>query len=278
MLFGGESAESYYDEGVTASMKGNLTLAMRHFERAIHLEHNHIAARYQLAKCYARAGNADNAVELFRQVIRAKPNQVPPRVDLAFTLIEMGKIGEAEKLFKEVLHYKGDHGRAYIGLGQCALAAERWKEAMVLADLAIKNGGANFAALFLLGRAQRQSGIGEEAVGTFKQADALVQKLIESTPEAPEGYYLRGVLCLSQDKITDAMELFQSAENRANPEAFYSAYGLHFNRFDIQAQRGICLLRLGRRPEAEALGRSILEQTANHGVARQLVGEADRET
>lgn len=275
MLFGGESAESYYDEGVTASMKGNVTLAIEHFSRAIQLDNNYISARYQLAKCYARAGRIPAAIELLRQVIRTRPSQIPPRVDLAFILIDLGRIDDAQSLLKEVLGYKETHARAYIGLGLCSFAQERWKEAAVLANKAIEHGGANFNALFLLARAQKRAGNGEESMSSFKGADNLIQKLIESAPEQPEGYYLRGILLLAQDKITEALDHFQSAENRAAPEAYYASFGIQFNRLDIQAQRGICLQRLGRPKEAEALGRAILEQSADHSLAKQLCGEGE---
>ena len=40
MAFGGETADSYYDEGLTASMKGDLRGAIAHFEKAIQLDNS----------------------------------------------------------------------------------------------------------------------------------------------------------------------------------------------------------------------------------------------
>ena len=44
MVFGGETADSYYDEGVTASMKGDVAQAVRHFKKALGMTPGRFAA------------------------------------------------------------------------------------------------------------------------------------------------------------------------------------------------------------------------------------------
>ncbi len=44
MAFGGDDAESYYDEGLTASMRGDLVRAVQNFEKTIHLYNTMAAA------------------------------------------------------------------------------------------------------------------------------------------------------------------------------------------------------------------------------------------
>ena len=48
MLFGGETAQSYYEEGLTAAMKGDLPLALARFRRALELDVQLHNARYQI--------------------------------------------------------------------------------------------------------------------------------------------------------------------------------------------------------------------------------------
>ena len=61
--FGGDNAESYYDDGLTASMKGDLERAITCFEKAIHLDRSLAAAYHQIAKCYLRLGLGRRAVD-----------------------------------------------------------------------------------------------------------------------------------------------------------------------------------------------------------------------
>ncbi|MCH7909739.1 MAG: hypothetical protein IIB38_08995, partial [Candidatus Hydrogenedentes bacterium] len=61
MAFGGETADSYYDEGLTASIHGDLAAAASHFEKAIHLDNSMGPAYHQLGKCYTRMGRSKAA-------------------------------------------------------------------------------------------------------------------------------------------------------------------------------------------------------------------------
>ncbi|HNT87522.1 MAG TPA: tetratricopeptide repeat protein, partial [Candidatus Hydrogenedentes bacterium] len=61
MAFGGESAESYYDEGLTAAMKGDVEQAIALFKQAVQLDSSFLAAFHQLARCYLRTGQSEKA-------------------------------------------------------------------------------------------------------------------------------------------------------------------------------------------------------------------------
>ncbi|MFP4500196.1 MAG: tetratricopeptide repeat protein [Candidatus Hydrogenedentota bacterium] len=270
MAFGGDNAESYYDEGITASMRGDYTLAIDFFQKAVQCDSNYLPAFQQMAKCHLRLGNASKAVKILREVLAVKPGQVPSRLDLGFALIEQGHPEEARKQFTEVLNQKPQNARAHLGLAQCSFEEGQWSAAAELARSALNLGGANFAALLLLGRAAGLAGVIEESIDALQRADSLMEKSIESNPDAPEGYFLRGEVHLAREDFTSALENFRAAEDRAEPEGHYSAFGISFDRTDALAKQGVCLQRLGRIQPARELGERILKFNPDHKLGAAL--------
>lgn len=270
MAFGGENAESYYDEGVTANMKGDTASAVRHFQRAIELDPTLLTARHQLGKCYVRMGEIRKGAELLQEVCAAQPRQVPARVDLGYALLELNKIDKARTLFSDVTAFKPDNGRAQLGLAYCAFQEGNWDAAMALAQTAVVVGGANFASLYLLGRAAGLAGNLEVSVESLRRADAVIEKSIETNPDQPEGYYLRGEVYYALEDFAKALDHFRSAEDRAQFGKQYVSYNERFTRIDIMAKRGFCLLRLGRREAAREVGEHILANDPNNRLGQTL--------
>jgi len=270
MAFGGETADSYFDEGVTASMKGDIAQAIRHFERALMLDPSLLTAKHQLGKCYMRLGEVRKGAGILQEVCTIQPKLVPARVDLGYALLELNKPQKARTIFMDVVGFKPDNARAQLGLAYCAFQEGQWEAAMTLAQTAVNVGGANFAALFLLGRASGLAGRPEIAIEAFNRADAMLEKSIETSPDQPEGYYLRGEVYRSQDDIAKALESYRAAEDRAQPGRQYSAYNERFNRLDILGKRGLCLLRLGRPEAAREVGEQILASDPEHKLGKTL--------
>ncbi len=270
MAFGGESAESYYDEGLTASMRGDVDQAIVFFKKAAQLDTSFLAAFHQLARCYARIGKAEHAVELLRRVLALNPKLAPPRVDLGFALLELGHAAEARMHFQEVLAIKENEPRAHLGLAHCSYDECQWDAAAELARAAVNLGGASFAALFLLGRAARLAGFLDESAEALIRADALLEKSLESNPEAPESYYLRGEVCFVKEDYGKALEFYRAAEDRMEPSRRYTAYGENFTRVDVLTKRGLCLQHLGRIENAREVGQQILSFDPDHRLGAAL--------
>ena len=270
MVFGGETADSYYDEGVTASMKGDIPAAVRHFEKALQLDPYHIASCHQLGKCKVRQGKLQEAVECFYRSIKARPNPLPPRLDLGFTLLEGGNGPQAAEVFQEVLKIKPDNARAMLGLGSCAFEKGEWDLAFELATQAVTNGGANFSALYLQARAAQLVGAFDVALVAFDQADDLLERSIEGSPDQPEAHFLRGELYFARKNFVAALATFQIAQNHMDPAAHYYSYGEHFELADVLERRGMCLLRLDRYADARELAVDILALRPKSRVAAML--------
>lgn len=271
MAFGGEDAESYYDDGLTASMKGDLEQAVKCFEKALELDKDYHAAHHQLGKCFLRRGETDKAIERFRYVVFNKPKQIPPRLDLGIAYLQAGQLDRARKHFSEIAAVDSMNSRAYLGLAQVDFDEGKWMSAVENTQVALMHGGANFPALFLRGRAARLSGDLNLAKQSLEEADTLLEKSIELNPDSPESYYLRGEVNFAREQFSTALDCFRDAEDRADAEKTYTAFGESFTLLDMIAKRALCLQRMGRDERAREAAQTVLDKDPHHGLARSVL-------
>ena len=273
MFFGGETAESYYDEGLTSFMKGEIEQAIKHFERALQLDSSLNNAHHQLGKCYTRMGQPQEAIKHLQQALRNNPNLVPARVDLGYALLDMQAPEQARDVFFDVAALKPDNARAQLGLADCAYQAGQWDAAISLAQTALNFGGANFAAYYLLGRAAAFEKRIDISAQALNRADALMEKSIETNPDQPEAYFLRGEVHYAQEAYMKAIEFYHAAEERAVAGKRYNAFGERFNLLDIKAKRGLALQQFGEKEAAREVGAEILKSDPGHPLGRMLTGQ-----
>jgi tetratricopeptide (TPR) repeat protein len=270
MLFGGETAESYHDEGLTAMMKGDLDRAVQFLSRATQADKTHMGAFHQLGRCYLRLGQVQRAADILSQVLSHKPDMIPARLDLAYALIALGQMDAAQDQFRQILNGNPENWRAHLGLAQVCFNEGRYENAVALASAARTQGGAAFSTLFLLGRAAKRAGNAMLSEEVLKAALALIDKSVELTPDAPEGYFLRGEVCFAQERYAPALEQYRAAEDRVEPNKYYSVFGENFTRVDVLAKRGLCLQRLGHTEGAREMGRQILAVNPEHPAGKTL--------
>ncbi len=275
MPFGGEDAESYFDEGLTAAMKGELAQAAALLAKATQLDPNLHAAYYQLGRCHYRMGNAEQAVGALGRAVERMPNMASARVDLGYALLQLNQVAGARKCFSELADKSPGDTRALLGLGACAYAAGEWDTALKFAESVIlQEGGDRFEALFLAGRAAFMLKMRDVMLDRLYTADALLDKFIENSPAQPEGYYLRGQIYYLTGEHAKSLAAFQAAEAAAQPDRHYTAYHEHFGLVDIIAGEGWCHKRLDNPEAARSAGRRILELKPESKRGRRLAGEA----
>ena len=270
MTFGGDNAESYYDEGLTASMKGDVTRAVQYFQKAIQLDRSFISAYHQLGRCFARLGDAPQAADILGKVVGLKPNQIPPRLDLGAVHLSLGQTQRAREQYDQVIAVDPRNGRAHVGLAHVLFAEGQWPAAMAEAQIALNSGGSNFAALFILGRAAKLAGNTELSQRSLQDAAALIDKGGDHNPNQPESYYLRGEVSFAQDQFSTALEHYAAAEQRTDSQKAYTAYGENFSMIDILAKQALCLQRLSKSERARELGERILQLDPNHKLGQAL--------
>jgi tetratricopeptide (TPR) repeat protein len=270
MAFGGEDAESYYDDGLTASMKGDLTSAAECFKKAIEKDPKFLVAYHQLGKCYQRMGASKPALTMLSQVVMQKPASGPFRVDYGQALFSAGQLDQAREQFTEVIAKDPSNLRGHIGLAQVCFAEANWAKAVAIARSALNQSGTNFGLLLILGRAAMVSGDEAEALEALKKADALLEKSIELNPDQPEGYYLRGEVAAVRKQYSSALEQYLAAELRAEQGKFYAAFGENFTFVDILAKQGLCYRRFEKYDRVRALGERIAAIDPNHRLGQTL--------
>ncbi|HUW60537.1 MAG TPA: tetratricopeptide repeat protein [Candidatus Bathyarchaeia archaeon] len=270
MPFGGENAESYYDEGLTAVMKGDVKAAIEFFTHAIKLDSSFIMAYHQLGRCFLRIGQTDRAVHVLQQVLARKPNLIPARIDLGYALLQHGNIPEARAQFSQVVQVQADSSKGHLGLAHVEFQLGNWSQATALAQAARSLGSAGFAVLFLLGKAAKLDGDHPLSDSALKEALAQIEKPIELNPDAPEGHYLRGEIAFVQERYFEALDSYRAAESRTAADASYSAFGENFTRLDVLVKEGLCLQRMGDKEAARAIGARILQLSPGHKLGQAL--------
>ena len=273
MAFGGENAESYYDDGLTASKKGELKKAIECFERAIRLDSSYAVAYHQLGKCYMRLGQSQRAVDILTQVIRKRPNLGPARLDLGIALLAAGNTRTARKEFEQLYSLDPSNTRALLGLAQCSFNEGDWATALIQARNALSGGGSNFSALYLAGRAAKLAGDEVTAQECLSSAERVLQKSIEIQPDQPESHFLRGEICFVRNELASALEHYRAADDRTDgktPDKVYTAFGENFTQLDIWAKLGLCYQRLGKFDRANEMGKRILARDPNHKLGHAL--------
>ncbi len=287
MEFGTDSAENYYDEGLTASMKGDLDTAIHLFEKAIRLDSTMASAYHQLGKCYQRKGKPDQAIALLKQVVTNKPQNTAARLDLGFAMLSRGLIDEARRQFVQVAELNPSQGKAQLGLAQAFFREGNWRGALDQAQVALATGGANFPVHYMLGRAAKLAGDATLADANLRKADNLLQKSLEVDAQKAETHFLRGEVAFIQEQYAAALEHYSTAAKHAQPGPnqtgqmqagrSFTAYGESFSTLDILAKRGLCLQRMGQHDKAQQIGEEIGRIDPEHKLGKLLRESAGSE-
>lgn len=264
--FGGENAESYYDEGLTAAVKGDLQRAVEFFEKAIRTDSKMATAYHQLGKCYSRMGQHKRAIAFLSQVVDKRPDLISAQIDLGHALNGIGQYPAAQRQFQAALGVEPGNAKAMLGLAETEALQNHWPEALQLAQSAQLVGGNTFPVLFMIGEAASQSGNGELAIKTLQKADKLLEKYIETNPSKPEGHYLRGKVAAITANYPAALQHFREAERYADPSRSFLAYGESFALADILGWQVSCLEALGRKDNTKDLLTRIAGLNPNHAA------------
>ena len=271
MAFSGETADSYYDEGLTASIHGDLAAAASHFEKAIHLDNSMGPAYHQLGKCYTRMGRSDVAVHLLQEVIKKRPKMVGALVDLGHAYLGSGNLIYARESFGQALAVNPGNAKAMLGLAQAEFDEGNWAAAMRHAQQVLNESDSGFAVLYMVGRAAKLAGEAQLSAKMLVQADKKLEQYLDVNSDKPEGHFLRGELAFFRENFAAALDHYRESERNAQPDRGYAAFGASFSLVDMLAKQGLCLQRLGQFESARAVGNRIMDIDPAHVLGNSLV-------
>ena len=270
MLFGGETAQSYYEEGITAAMKGDLPLAVSRFKRALELDTQLHHAQHQIGKCFLRMGQPKEALEHLQIAAKRLPELALPKIEVGYAFLLLHKVEEARTNFSDALMGKSDDPRAVMGLARCAAEEEQWGTVAGLTQHALDLGYSHFDTHLLKARAEDKCGTPEAAQRHYNQAVKLIDQSIDANPDQPTGYYLRGMAYFYQDNYSAAITDFDEALAKADQNSHYSAYNEHFTVLDILCMKGRCQEHFGHGGKARETGKRILELAPDNELGKRL--------
>ena len=277
MLFGGETAQSYYEEGLTAAIKGNLPFAENCFKQALQLDAQLYNAQYQLGKCLLRMGQPLIALKHLQLAEAHLPALIFPKIESGYALLLLNKVEEARNSFSEALQIKANDPRAVMGLARCAEKEQQWGTVVGLTQHAIELNYSHFDTHLLLAYASDQCNEPEIAQRNYGQAIELMDQSIDANPEQPTGYYLRGKTYFFQEHFSAALSDFETALEKADKNTHYAAYNDHFTILDILCMQGHCQELSGKNEEASGTGERILELAPDNEIGKRLITAAKQE-
>ncbi|HOV62103.1 MAG TPA: tetratricopeptide repeat protein [Candidatus Hydrogenedentes bacterium] len=272
MLFGGETAESYYDEGLTSLSRGNVEQATDHFRKALELDPTLGGAWHQLGRCLYRLGRASEAIEAFNRARECQVRHTP--LDLGYALLFQGAVDRAAACFSQVLDVENTRPRAMVGLARCALRNGQFDRAFEMAVQASAELRADqLEADWIAGQAAARMRLADAARERLERADRQLEKLLEVASDRPDAYYLRGMIHYFLEEYMNALEHgFQPAEQRCRPDTHYCVAHEHFGLVDVLAWQGWCWRAMGQAEKARDLGLRVLQLKPDSRRGRALAG------
>jgi protein O-mannosyl-transferase len=139
-------AESYL--GTTLENEERHAEAAVHFQRAVELKPDYLAARYRLGVALDKLGRPDEAMTAFRAVLKINPDYGIAHYGLGGLLLEQDHPTEAIPHFEAALKIKPDYDPALLALGAAMSKLDRLPEAIGYYEQALAINPRNAAAHF----------------------------------------------------------------------------------------------------------------------------------
>lgn len=219
------NASGNYGRAVILFMRGDIDEAERCFRRTIARRPGHTEARKGIAGCLTRHGDLPGAIRELERIVALAPNDAEYRFALASVLMDTRRPAPAVPHIRKGIALRGEDADAYC----------------------------------LLGRAQRGAGKVQDALESFRKADALGKRrpnwnrpterwIGECEALIAKLGELRELLAAPEPRATPpALEEFIELAKKTNrPEAETQLYTILSNRFPARFSRGSTPLRAAR--------------------------------
>ena len=162
-------------------VRGQIDESIAHYESALRLRDGNVAAHFGLGRALAAEHKTDPAIFHFQKALSIQPDYVAASNDLGVALASKGEIKEAMQAWRQTLSFDPDNPDAANNIAWMrATAADAelrdGREALDLAQRAIRTGGENPVVLRTLAAAQAENGQFAEAIATCERGLELAKK------------------------------------------------------------------------------------------------------
>jgi tetratricopeptide (TPR) repeat protein len=260
---------------------GNAEAAAKEFELALKRQPSLVAARLGLGNALALMGRNEQALEHYEQAIAMRPRLPEGEFAAGFVLARLGRLKQAEARYRRALVLRPDFAAAWMNLGSLLREQGRevYAEAALLRAVELRpdliSGWINLA---ILERERRRPveaeahllkafALNPEQVETlvawcqFRAAEhdlagawGWLRWALDRDPDHAEAVNTRGILLHTEERFSEAIEVFARAEALGNRSA--------------ASNRGNSLLDLGRMDEALQAHRTAVERDPTHPGAQ----------
>ena len=162
-------------------VRGQINESIDHYESALRLRDGNAAAHFGLGRALAAEQKTDAAIFHFRKALDIQPDYIAASNDLGVLFASKGEVKEAIAAWGRSLSFDPDNADAANNIAWMrATAAEPelrdGREAIELAQGALRIGGENAVVLRTLAAAQAENGQFAEAIATCQRGEELARK------------------------------------------------------------------------------------------------------
>lgn len=112
-----DNPDTHYNLGIILDERGQLTDAIKEYEKAIDLMPNDVESHYNLGIIFYKLKQFEKAIKEFETVIQINPNDADSHYYLGNILCEMNKVDDAEKEYHLTIKIDKNHAEAHNNLG-----------------------------------------------------------------------------------------------------------------------------------------------------------------
>jgi len=162
-------------------VRGQIDESIDHYERALRLRDGNVAAHFGLGRALAAKQKTDPAIFHFQKALSIQPDNIGASNDLGVMFASKGEIREAISAWQQSLLFDPDNADAANNIAWVRATAtdpdlRDGREALELAQRALRSGGENPVALRTLAAAQAENGQFAKAIATCRRGEELAQK------------------------------------------------------------------------------------------------------
>lgn len=193
--------------GVCYGVLGDYEKALEEFEEAIRLDPEEAMALYNAGLVNMLTDNSDKALEYFLDAERKESNIFDVAFQTGRLYLKMGKPEQGKKSLEKAVRLNPESGLALRYLGECCAAMNLTDEAVSAYKKVIRQNPNDAESLSALGYLFDLQGENPEITTIF------CQQSIDIAPENGLFRYRLGNLYLKRNKLENALEQFQKADD-----------------------------------------------------------------